>query len=286
MAYLTDEQLVAALEAGEFVIDPDPRNAGTGQANSLIQPCSIDLRVGGIFVPGTEAGKPGSAGSPKQIHSLQTGQTAIVTTKERLRLGRRIAVVGFPPARVASRGLFMLNPGHVDPGFDGYLRFTVLNMGKDPIALESGSLIFTALFSRLGQDVQSDYAARNPGLAGVMPGAEEVDRLTRDFLDFERRVDARIDKADQKFKYFGIVTPITVAAVTWIVTQVSGCLNVSDLKVKVEKLEALDRDALRLKRIEDLSDRIDRLEKAGPATPPLASPPVPAGPSSTPKGTP
>ena len=158
----------------------------------------------------------------------------------------------------------MLNPGHVDPGYDGYLRFTVINMGKDVIEMKRNDLIFTALFTRLGQNVQSDFGVRNPGHAGLMPGAEEVNRLTRDFLDFERRVDARIDKADQKLKYFGIVTPILVAAITLIVTQVSGWLNVSDLKVKVEKLEALDRDALRQKRIEDLSGRVEQLRGSVP----------------------
>ena len=117
MPYLTDQELVAALVAGDFTINPDPRLASTLlRGDSLIQPCSIDLRVGRIFVPGTEAGQPGSAGNAKQIYSLQTGQTAIVTTLERLTLGPRIAVIGFPPARVASTACSCSTPATSTPG--------------------------------------------------------------------------------------------------------------------------------------------------------------------------
>ena len=34
--------------------------------DSPVQPCSIDLHIGSIFVPGIRPGKPGSAGNPKQ----------------------------------------------------------------------------------------------------------------------------------------------------------------------------------------------------------------------------
>ena len=221
------------------------------------------MRIGKIFVPGTEDEKPGSVQLGKESHLLGTGQTAIITTLEKISLGRRVAAIGFPPSRVASRGLMMLNPGHVDPGYSGRMKFTVINMGKNSYTLQKGAVIFTALFSKVGE-VEADFAVRNPTHGGGVPEAEELDRLTRDFIDFDRRVDERISKADRLLKWLGVVVPVAAAAITVIGTQIVGWIQVSDLKTRVEKTESI----LRAKELESLSARVERLEKstAGPTS--------------------
>ncbi|HXH11371.1 MAG TPA: hypothetical protein VNP04_16615 [Alphaproteobacteria bacterium] len=61
----------------------------------------------------------------------------MVLTLEEFNLPGSIAVVGFPPSHVSFQGILMTNPGHVDPGYVGRMRFTVMKKGISarPIAL-------------------------------------------------------------------------------------------------------------------------------------------------------
>ena len=133
MSLLRDEEIIAALTAQppavpyvEGVVLPvDPYSK-----DSPVQASSIDLRIGNIYLPGEKETDLGGAQNPKQDYSLKTGETAVITTLETLHLPGDIAAFGFPPSRVSFKGLLMTNPGHVDPGYEGVMRFTVINMPK------------------------------------------------------------------------------------------------------------------------------------------------------------
>jgi deoxycytidine triphosphate deaminase len=107
------------------------------------------LHIGNIYLPGSIGSVNGSADKPVELFALEPGQTAIVSTVEELALTEEIAAIGFPPSKVSVQGLLMTNPGHIDPGYSGPLRFTVINMGKSSYVLRRNDAIVTVLFIQL-----------------------------------------------------------------------------------------------------------------------------------------
>jgi deoxycytidine triphosphate deaminase len=182
---LNDEQLVG--------LDPNvvkglDRSGDLYSANSPIQPASIDLSIGDIFLPEKNEGEKGSIESPFHSYRLDSGHTAIVQTREELDLPDNLAAIGFPPSRVSSRGLLMTNPGHVDPGYKGRMKFTVINMGRESYLLNAGEMIVTLLFFRLNPPAAKSFSKRIPNFHGHV-GQEELSKLGADFLDVERRAE-------------------------------------------------------------------------------------------------
>ncbi len=153
----TEPPLATEVIAGDF-----------DRIDGKIQAASLDLTIGSIFIPGSEPAKPGGANCPKLYHSLATGQTAIIVTKEELRLAPDLAGIGFPPASVSLKGLLMTNPGHIDPGYRGRLHLTVINMSSAPFSLKSGERIIRVLFIPLTQNPSAPYNARR-GISSTQP---------------------------------------------------------------------------------------------------------------------
>jgi dCTP deaminase len=186
MRLLRDEELITNLtgpEADQYITGVILPVDEYGK-DSPVQASSIDLHIGTIYLPGTKESATGAA-TTKPDHVLKTGETAVVTTRETLHLPLNVAAFGFPPSSVSFKGLLMTNPGHVDPGYTGYMRFTVINMGKDPYPLNSGDPIVTLLIFLLDADVHRGWVARKG--ASQLPSQRAVNRLSRDFVDVERR---------------------------------------------------------------------------------------------------
>src|SRR5687768_6762724 len=125
MSLLNDQALHKL--ATENIISGGPSQRWEGK-DDPIQASSIDLHIGKIFVPGEYESDGGPAW--KKMLSLTHGRTAVLETMEELRVPNEYAAIGFPPSHVSSKGLLMTNPGHVDPGYSGSMRFTVINMAK------------------------------------------------------------------------------------------------------------------------------------------------------------
>ena len=177
--FLSDAELV---DLDPKAISGLDRSGDLYSAKSPIQPASVDLTIGDIFLPEISPGEPGSIQSPLTFHSLPAGHTAIVQTKEELNLPRDLAAIGFPPSsEVSFRGLLMTNPGHVDPGFKGRMKFVVINMGRESFHLKSGDIIVTLLFFRLDPAPMKSYSERNPIIKGGV-SEEHLSRLAKDFF--------------------------------------------------------------------------------------------------------
>ena len=167
MALLKDDELIPLLTGTKLIVAglPQPPTLPTppgGTApdswygpKSAVQPSSVDLHIGAILLPGVGEDEPGGVTQPKEDHTLRFGHTAVITSQEQLNLPNHIAALGFPPARLSFRGLLMTNPGHVDPGYVGLMRFTVMNVGREDITLRRGDPIVTLLFFRLNGDTRA-----------------------------------------------------------------------------------------------------------------------------------
>ena len=142
---LRDEELKTLIEASDPLVDGLKSTDHTGRDDS-IQPASVDLTVGKIYLPSTEPHEPGGVDKALAKHTLVSGETVIVETKQKLHLPADIAGISFPPARISARGILTTNPGHIDPGYRGTLSFTVINMGRREFDLDADDDIVTVLF--------------------------------------------------------------------------------------------------------------------------------------------
>lgn len=252
MTVLQDSAIAQALQTDPPLATNIDAN-DIGRKTSQVQPASLDLTIGEIFVPGTGPGKLGSYNSPRDEVNLPHGGTAVIRTKEELHLPNNLAGIGFPPSSVSLKGLLMTNPGHVDPGFKGTMSFTVINMGKETYRLAAGDPIVTLLFIDLGAVPSVPYnllkSPKNAPAGGINERLLEL--LSADFMDIEKRSERRARKAVRNAQ---ITVPIVAAicaalltfggtiAATWIdpwkkdINQVNA--ELSKVNTKVNRLDA------------------------------------------------
>lgn len=157
MTVLSDSQIEALITSDSLVV---------GGANKpKIRSCSVDLTVGTLFwdshiIPYV------SGESPKQVKVPPGGMIAMFTAQS-LKLPANICGTAFAINAQSSEGLLVLNPGHVDPGFEGPLTVKALNIRQVPLVVQQGDPIFTVIFSKL------DEVAANPYGKNVDVGERE-----------------------------------------------------------------------------------------------------------------
>jgi deoxycytidine triphosphate deaminase len=224
-----------------------------GRWDSKIQPASLDLTIGRIFLP-VEGDSDDKIYEESSL-SLGQGETAVVETHEYLSLPRTVAAIGFPPATVSRDGLLLTNPGHVDPGYAGRLKFTVINLGKKPIQLSSGKPICTLLFFSIpAPDYAYDQLDKMDKPASPSDLAL-LSRLSRDFLTFNDRIK---ESVKSELKSAQLSTPIISGVVALFLTIVASMIanyfsGVNELRVKIEGLEKTIA-------IQDVKARVEKLE--------------------------
>lgn|GEM_PF-2230845 len=277
LTLIRDHDLQAAVRARPpLVSNVDPGNVGSW--NSKIQPCSMDLSIGAVYLPLAGEDQAVSVALPPVL--LKQGETAVVETQEFLQVPHDMAGIGFPPSSVSLQGLLMTNPGHIDPGYSGRLKFTVINMAKEPYELHTGQPICSVLFFRITPpDVPfnrlNTVGKPESSLRGLLR------RLSRDFLSVTERITERVDseigKIDLRLKFAQVVVPggtallaaILTAIATVLITHFSGLtelrvklegfeksVSAQELKGRLEKLEHIS--------VQELKDRIEKLEKKVP----------------------
>ncbi len=287
MTILSDVTLLrlAAVKTDPLVSGIESTDHGT--KTSRVQPSSIDLTIGVIYQPGSETFVAGQAKADDRYvvpaYSeliLEPGQTAVVETAQTLKLPPNIAAIGFPPSAVSSNALLMTNPGHIDPGYHGTMKFTVINFGKTPYTLKVNDPICTTLFLQLDTAAAQPYAslANPPGVQ--KPSNEPMDptvrllrRLSRDFVDIDTRInkgaDESIRRAGLKLEASKIFWP-TIAGIVTAGLSAAAILVSSnvftpyrDVDRRVASLEGkVDATALQ-KALDDLNKRVEGVAQMG-----------------------
>jgi dCTP deaminase len=85
--------------------------------------------------------------------TIEPDQTAILTTYEHIKLPSDIFGMITIKFTHKSKGLINISGFHVDPGFSGYLVFSVYNAGKKSITFHFKDQVFSILFYQLHREV-------------------------------------------------------------------------------------------------------------------------------------
>ena len=152
MTILNRKDIEAEIKSGKLIHNADIHN---------IEACSYDMTIGTIFT------SDGQKINSEHQHSnepvvIKPGEIISFFTKEELELPNDISATAFAMNSLSSKGLLVLNPGHVDPGFKGPLTVKALNLTKTPLSVEIGSEIFTVIFDRLDTATDEPYSRNEP----------------------------------------------------------------------------------------------------------------------------
>jgi len=149
MPILPAQTINQELNAGRLILNYSTQN---------IEACSYDLRIGTVFKDGQAIGS--SAGAA-QSFVLRPGEMLSMFTLEDLCLPDDICATVFPINSQSSKGLLVLNPGHIDPGYKGPVSVRVLNISKQDMIIKHEEPIFTIVFDQLLAATNQPYVNHN-----------------------------------------------------------------------------------------------------------------------------
>ncbi len=243
MTLMIDHDLRKAIreEPARLVINMDPLSIDVA-----VRGCAVDLHIGEVFRPGCKPKESGSADSPKKLPvTLAEGETAVIRTRESFKLDAHHAAIVFPTSSVSIQGLLMTNPGLVDPGYEGPVHVTVINMGREPFALVPGGRLLRALIYKLGDKVD---APKQNG-SGKTVTDELLGKLSPDFLSVNERTASaakrEIDASVKRSQWMQFGFPAVAALLGVIVTSsITSCTTTARYEERIQSLEkanAVDR---------------------------------------------
>lgn len=259
MTLLSNQQIRAHLEAGELKISRN--DEGGGRSVIGVQPSSVDLTVGRIFVPPRNDDDDQMVKEADGFYILKQGGSVLVTTREKICLPSSLAGIMLPKnGHFALKGVSVTNFGHVDPGFDGYLRYTIINMGRDDFRVEVGLTVAHLLIFKLEEPAKPDWTGVSAHSASSHESHARV--LSRDFLSISDRIETvtrdLVDRAMRKRDHItAYLTPL-VAAVLF-----AGSIALGFYMFVSDKLYSQTNQLGELKaEVSALKDRLKTLEDA------------------------
>ena len=177
---LSDDDILARLEAGDLVVDP------IDDIDMQVQPASVDLRLGEEFLEFQRANISCIHPNREEEISeyveetvvpegeefiLHPGDFVLGTTKE------RVAIPDDLVAHVEGRSslgrlaiVVHATAGLADPGYEGQITLELSNLGTAPVALTPGmrisQLTFTELTSPAARPYGADRGSKYQGQSG------------------------------------------------------------------------------------------------------------------------
>jgi dCTP deaminase len=169
VSVLSDGTIRRLVEAGRIVIEP--------WDDSLVQPASVDLRLGDSFrvfenhkVTAIDLRNPPTnltkevevaEGEPFAIHP---GEFVLGRTLERVEIPDDVVARIEGKSSLGRLGLIVhATAGFVDPGFTGTLTLEITNLTRVPIKLYAGLPIAQLSFMALDAPAQRPYGSRELG---------------------------------------------------------------------------------------------------------------------------
>ena len=162
---LTDDDIRAAIRAGDIVIDP----FDDGQ----VQPASIDLRVGDEGA--TTKHKQRINIADRGLIILEPGDFGVVCILEKVKFGPQyVGRLGLR-SKYARKGLIATTGPQIDPGFQGSITLGLANLTPKPVPLAHGDDILTLEIHKLDKPVSKPYSGPYQGKYGL--SIEDLDTI-------------------------------------------------------------------------------------------------------------
>jgi dCTP deaminase len=280
---LSRREIIALFESRELKIESTDnyyeKSAKLSYSkDNPFQLCSLDLRVGAIYIPESDDDDLGGISQPRTVdHILDTGATVLIETKEKITLPLNVGAICFSPSRMALRGVMITNTGHVDPGYSGHLHFTAINMGKGPYGLKVNEIVCTMLLFKLSEEVEPygkeivEKLSTKHGVVNVSSAvSHSLPELSKDFVNVEKRARDIAEKTIENKKVLQIYVPIVSAALIAAIPLYQTMINKpwesetkkweSETQKSNIRIEVLEKKIDYDKRITDLETQIKQIK--------------------------
>jgi dCTP deaminase len=205
--------------------------------SSAIEHGAYELRLGPeAFLTSYEDGKKRILQEGEQL-VIPPGQFGLLLTEETVSISPD--AIGFISikAGIKFRGLVNVSGFHVDPGFQGRLKFSVYNAGSRDVVLQRKQRVFLLWLSDLDRKTQDVYAGSHANQNEITPDdvmkiqgeIASPGQLKNDIRDLGDKLakdmqalDHRVDKLNTMFRY------LVGAALALVGFSLRGCFQTSD----------------------------------------------------------
>ncbi|WOI23759.1 dCTP deaminase domain-containing protein [Nonlabens ulvanivorans] len=133
---------------------------GDDYLDENFEPASYDLRIGTIYKDG-EIISSDHPKSPHYFTKIKPSEIVTFHTLEKVKIPNDCCGTVFALNSYSSAGLLILNPGHIDPGFEGYISVCAINLSEQEFDVDLGNKIFTLILEKLDDDVPKKYRYKN-----------------------------------------------------------------------------------------------------------------------------
>lgn len=148
MSFLARGEIEDRIGRGELIKLPHDSSTPIHRDEAKFNQASYDLSLGReIYMVGNAAPQILTKSTP--YATLTPGQFAILTTDEIISIPDDIIALISLKSTFKFQGLVNISGFHVDPTFEGKLRFGVQNVGPSDIRLKLGEPTFTIFFATL-----------------------------------------------------------------------------------------------------------------------------------------
>ena len=145
MATIGKQALTVLINNG-LLNDFEPKN---------IKSASYDLRIGTIFKDEVIYSLDNT---PLPTHiDISPSEIVTILTLESVKIPLDCVGTVFAINRMSSNGFLILNPGHIDPGYEGPLTICAINLSNKSVSLFLSKSIFTLVISSLDNKLKEGY---------------------------------------------------------------------------------------------------------------------------------
>ena len=164
---LSDKTLMRMIENKELIVEPLEKEQ--------IQPASVDIRLGNTFsiVEDTSTGIINLENEIKyktittDSYILLPNQFVLATTMEYFDLPDDLTAFVEGRSSLGRMGLFIQNPGWVDPGFKGEITLELYNANRCAIELKAGRRVGQLVFAKMDDTALNPYNGKYQGQKGA-----------------------------------------------------------------------------------------------------------------------
>jgi len=274
MLLLRNEDIIRRIECANPIVKNVQIPKDWYEINSPIQPTSIDLHVGTIQLPPVRDSEKKTDENVLKRVVLHPGATALIKTREEMDFPANISGVVFPPARLSTQGIMLVNPGIVDPGSNKQLHACIINMGRADCEIRENDMILSMMLFMLDEESKCFHNFS-------LPDDNLLMSLSRDFLNIDTRTREMIKKEINdskndfrnfalKIMFLSVIVPLAAGAFTLVyqfsnssfkedISKLDGRVKIIEEKLDIKKIE---------QRLESISQQIDLLKNSKMLTKP------------------
>ena len=191
-----------------------------------VKHAAYELSLGDeAFITSSKTGKKEIIPEREQI-VIEPGQFGLLITKEIITIPED--TIGFISikAGIKFRGLINVSGFHVDPGFRGYLKFSVYNAGSKNIVLDLGKPVFLIWFCSLDEPTTDTYSGTHAGMekitkdnvADIQGEVASPGALNKRLKNTEEKLDVLNNKLNEfRSLYVSIMIGIAITVIGGII---------------------------------------------------------------------